>query len=350
MNLSEIQLIPLIDTLKLEKIDDAIYFSEKYSGYVSNSRLGLINPRQEGNPEKFFAGFKPIGYAPALELGSAVHSIVLQNELFELSENIGKPTAKLGAMADALYPIFLQKNIEMDDIIKASDKVEYYKGKITKERAIDIVKSCRDYWKARQTKEMDLNSTKEIIYLDYKTRETALSCIEALNTNKQVQDLLHPKGLISDPISENEQAIIMDVLVKCPNGKEFTLSLKSKIDNYTIDTETNTLVVNDVKTIGKIVSEFSNNINKFHYSREIAMYIYLLKLCASKYYNMNNPKIRANYLVVSTIPNYYSKVQAVTYNEIAQGFHEFKTLLRYVAYNIAYKGFSLNERSSRYQL
>lgn len=69
MNLNEIKLTPLIDTLRLEKIDDAIYFSEKYSRYVSNSRLGLLNPRQEGSPEKFFAGFKPVGYAPALELG-----------------------------------------------------------------------------------------------------------------------------------------------------------------------------------------------------------------------------------------------------------------------------------------
>lgn len=69
MILNEIKLTPLIDTLRLEKIDDAIYFSEKYNGYVSNSRLGLLNPRQEGSPEKFFAGFKPVGYAPALELG-----------------------------------------------------------------------------------------------------------------------------------------------------------------------------------------------------------------------------------------------------------------------------------------
>lgn len=69
MKLSEIKIAPLLDTLRLEKISDAVYFSEKYSDYVSNSRLGLLNPRQDGSPEKFFAGFKPSGYAPALELG-----------------------------------------------------------------------------------------------------------------------------------------------------------------------------------------------------------------------------------------------------------------------------------------
>ena len=342
MKLNEIEIIPLIDTLKLEKIDDSVYFSEKYSNYISNSRLGLINPKQEGTPDKFFAGFQQGGFNPSFQLGTAVHGIVLQPEYFELAPDLGKPTAKLGAMADELYPIFLQRDVTFNDIVKASDKVDYYKGKITNEKATNVIESSKNYWKARQSTEFDLSSTKETLYLDYKTREIALSCIESLQNNEQVQKLLHPKGLITDPISENEQAIIMDVLVKCSNCKEFTLSLKAKIDNYTIDSETNTIVINDVKTLGRILSEFNNNVKKYRYSREIAVYIYLLKLCAAKYYNMHNPKIQANYLVVSTVPNFYSKVQPVTYGEIQEGFHEFKTLLRYVAYCIAYKDYSFD--------
>ncbi len=69
MKLNEIEITPLLDTLRLEKIDDAIYFSEKYSGYVSNSRLGLINPRQDGSPDKFFAGFQQSGFNPSFMLG-----------------------------------------------------------------------------------------------------------------------------------------------------------------------------------------------------------------------------------------------------------------------------------------
>lgn len=80
------------------------------------------------------------------------------------------------------------------------------------------------------------------------------------------------------------------------------------------------------------------------------MYIYLLKLCAEKFYGMKEPRIQANYLVVSTIPNFYTKVRPVSYGEIREGFHEFKTLLRYVAYLIGYKDFSLDERPSKYQL
>ena len=349
MELKDIKLTPLLETLRLEKISDKVYFSEEYSSYVSNSRLGLINPRQDGSPEKFFSGFSNT-YSTSLVLGSAVHELVLQPESFELSEDIGKPTAKLGAMADELYPIFINRDVTTKDVIEASNKVDYYKGKIDENKSSGVLNSCKAYWESRREKELDLSQDKEIIYLDNKSIEVVKSGVSSLSGNNKLQDLLHHKGLITDPISENEQAILLDVKAECPNGKEFILHLKSKLDNYTIDLENNIITVNDIKTIGKVVSEIDNNIKKFHYSREFAMYIYLLKLCAEKFYNLRNSKIRANYLVVSTIPNFYSKVRPVTYSEIREGFHEFKTLLKYVAYNIGYKEYSLEKRSSKYQL
>ena len=352
MELKEIKLTPLLDTLRLEKISDEVYFSKKYSGYVSNSRLGLLYDfnNREATPEKFFEGFKSSEYSQALQLGSAVHQMCLQPGSFELSEDIGKPTAKLGAMADALYPIFINREITKEDIIAASNQVVYYKGKIDDSKTFDIISSCTKYWNERRKRELDITQEKEIIYLDNKSLEIVKSCVNAVNGNSQIQKLLHPEGIINSPISENEQAILMDIKVTCTNGKEFILHLKSKLDNYTIDLETNTIVVNDLKTIGKILSEMDNNIIKFRYSREIAMYIYLLKLCAEKFYNLNNPKIQANYLVVSTIPNFYTKVRPVTYKEITEGFHEFRTLLKYAAYNIGYKDFSLDDKPSKYQL
>lgn len=90
--------------------------------------MGLLNPRQDGNPDKFFSGLK-FTTSQALALGSAVHELVLQPDSFELSEDVGKPTAKLGVMADELYPIFVERDVTKDDVVKASDKVDYYKGK-----------------------------------------------------------------------------------------------------------------------------------------------------------------------------------------------------------------------------
>lgn len=68
--LDSIQIIPLLDTLRLQKIDDEEYFSEKYSNYISNSRLGLINPEQDNDPQAFFEGLsKHSKYSDALIFG-----------------------------------------------------------------------------------------------------------------------------------------------------------------------------------------------------------------------------------------------------------------------------------------
>ena len=339
MQLSEIKLTPLLDTLQLVKISDAEYFSPKYGEYISNSRLGLLNPRQGGSPESFFTGFKDEGFISSLVIGSAVHELVLQNESFELAPAFGKPTAKMGAMADELYPVWLEHPIRTSDITEASNKINYYKGKLTPDRIKQVNEQCIPYWKAR--KKLVSNSNKELIYLDDKSRDTVYNCVEALTNNPQVQELLHPSGLIDAPISLNENALLLDVQAECPNGKTFIMHLKAKLDNFTIDLESDTVVVNDVKTIGKVVSEIDSNISKYHYSRELAMYLFLLRLYVIKEYGIENPTMKANYLVVSTVPQYYTKVRAMTKKECYAGLHEFRTLLRYAAYQIGYNGYSL---------
>ena len=339
MQLSEIKLTPLLDTLQLVKISDAEYFSPKYGEYISNSRLGLLNPRQGGSPESFFTGFKDEGFISSLVIGSAVHELVLQNESFELAPALGKPTAKMGAMADELYPVWLKHPIRTSDITEASNKINYYKGKLTPDRIKQVNEQCIPYWKAR--KKLVSNSNKELIYLDDKSRDTVYNCVEALTNNPQVQELLHPSGLIDTPISLNENALLLDVQAECPNGKTFIIHLKAKLDNFTIDLESDTIVVNDVKTIGKVVSEIDSHISKYHYNRELAMYLFLLRLYVIKEYGIENPTMKANYLVVSTVPQYYTKVRAMTKKECYAGLHEFRTLLRYAAYQIGYNGYSL---------
>lgn len=334
-----ITLKPLLDTLQLVKISDEEYFSSHYSSYVSNSRLGLLNPRQGGTPEAFFEGFVDDGYNQSFALGSAVHELVLQPESFELAPALGKPTAKLGAMADALYEVWLKHPIRESDIREASDKVNYYKGRLTTDILQKINEQCIPYWKAR--KNANVQSTKELIFLDDKSRDTVYNCVEALNSNIQVQELLHPAGLLDPAISLNENAILLDVEASCANGKKFILQLKAKLDNFTIDLEQDIITVNDVKTIGKVVSAIDDNIIRYHYSRELAEYLYLLRLYVAKEYNLTNPKMKANYLVVSTIPQYYTKVRPVTNKEIQQGLWELGTLLRYAAYQMAYNGYSL---------
>lgn len=339
--MSDVIFTPLLDTLRLEKISDEIYFSEKYSNYISNSRLSLINPEQDNDPKAFFEGLsKHNKYSDALIFGSAVHELCLQPELFHLVEEIERPTAKAGFIADELFKSYPKINSEL--LIQASDKIDYYKGKFDVDKQKTLISKCKDYWKDRlEYEKQTLTSTP--IYLDSKSKERLKQCINALNQNKDIQNLLHPKGFMEDPISENEQAILLDIRVDMPNTNPFVLRLKAKLDNYIIDRENNTITVNDVKTIGKIVSEFSNNFNNFRYYRELSIYSWLLSLCAYAFYGLNNPTIKSNCLVVSTIPNYYTKVYNVTKRDFAKGWNEFVNLLKIVAKYVAteYKDFAI---------
>jgi len=104
-------------------------------------------------------------------------------------------------------------------------------------------------------------------------------------------------------------------------------------DNNTIDNENNTITVNDVKTTGKYVTEFANGaFNFFHYYRELGMYTWLLRHAVAKHYNIYNPTIKSNCLVVETFPGFFTKTYELTKMDLLKGMQEFGWLLRQVAY------------------
>lgn len=246
----------------------------------------------------------------------------------------------MGYIADILY----KKNGHAptdEEIIDAAIKVDYYGGVLSDNKILDIRNKCNTYWRSRAIFESKLNSDKIPIYLSEKHRACVNSCVEAISRSSHIQNLLHPTGILKDPENGYERTILLDVKVTFRN-EEFVLKLKSKLDQFTIDFDSNTIIVNDVKTTGRMVNEFDNAIERFHYQRELGMYAYLLSLCAKKFFNLDNPLIKGNFLVVSTIPNYYTKVVSMTNSLYRKGFNEFKNLLKLVAYYVAtrYRGFA----------
>lgn len=331
----EIELIPLFDTIQLIEMSDEEYFSNKWADYISNSKLALINPEQDGSPQIYKGGLsKHPKYSDSLVFGSAVHELVLQPENFKMINNIDRPTAKMGAMADELYKVFLSnKGIVSDiDIIAASDKIDYYKGKMNEAKIGDVRDKCINYWQDRQDWESKhANLDREPIYLDPKSRERLQLCLSSVKANKEVQNLLHPKGVFKEPISMNEAALFIDVKAK-HRDKEVILKLKGKLDNFTIDTESGEVILNDLKTTGHWLTNFSDSFKKYHYNRQMAMYAWMLRSYVEKQYNMKSSKLMANMLLVCTVPDFRSGVFKVTNGEIRKGFLEFRDLLQRVAY------------------
>lgn len=330
-----IKLTPLFDTIQLIEMDDEEYFSDKWKDYISNSKLALINPAQDGSPEIYKEGLgKHSKYSDSLTLGSAVHELVLQPESFQIVTEVNRPTAKMGAMADELFKKYLTSEgvLSDEDFIKASDKVDYYKGKMDKVKIDNVIDKCSEYWISRKEWESNNSvSDKEPIYLDIKSREKLQLCMTSVETNKEVQELLHPEGLFNEPISMNEAALFMNVKAEL-NNKEVILKLKGKLDNFTIDTDTNEVVLNDLKTTGHWLTDFGDSFKKYHYNRQMAMYCWMLRSYVQETYKVKPDSLTANMLLVSTVPDFRAGIFKVTNGEIRKGFLEFKDLLQRVAY------------------
>lgn len=262
---------------------------------------------------------------------SAVHELLLQPNEFEIAPALEKPTAKMGAMADELYKIYKIREVNHDDIIEASDKIDYYKGKMDDNKIDNVYNKCYKYWKNRKLFEENNDLNKEYVFLDNKSRIKLFDCINSVKNNEDIQKLLYPDYLLEKPISENEKALFINVKA-IYKDKEITLKLKSKLDNYVINTETNEIILNDLKTTGHFLTEFDNSFVKYHYNRQMAYYLWLLYIYTKHKFNFEPSKINANMLVVSTIPQYNSCVYKVSNNQINKGFKEFTNLLKRVAY------------------
>ena len=333
--IQQIKITPIIESLRLEEIDDAIYFSKTYKDYISNSRLGIL---KKDGVKVFFEGIPQV-YNPSFETGTLIHQNVLEPEKYQVIEGVFKPTAKAGLMADALY-----KNdgtTPTDNEIKSmSYIIGYYKDKLTENRLDEFRRKAEPYWRDRFIYEQNnpiKEGDKERIYTDEKNFELLTNCLRTLSENQDIQKLLHPEGLTEDPICMNEHTILMDIKMEVPGYEPRIYKLKAKLDNFTIDKEEKVITVNDLKTTSRPAVQF--NPEYFSYQREIAFYSYLLKLVAKKFYNIENPTIKGNFLVVSTIPEYNTLVYPMTSKLFKSGIAEVQYLLRCVAYFNQVKGY-----------
>lgn len=331
--IKQIKITPLLDTLKLEDIDDDTYFRDYKKEYISNSRLGKLV--KEG-VEAFFKN-EASPYNPSFETGSLIHQQILQPESFEVIEGVFKPTAKAGLMADALYKS--NGSTPTDDEIKSmSYVIGYYKDKLTPNRLKEFRDKAEPYWRDRFLyEEKNPKSDKKRIYTDERNFELLSNCIRTLGENKDIQKLLHPTGITDEPIIGNEKTILLDIQMEIPEYKPRIYKLKAKLDNFSIDTEENIITVNDLKTTSRPAVQFDPTF--FSYQREIAFYSYLLKQVAKKYYNIENPTIKGNFLVVSTIPEYNTLVYPMTSKLFKSGMSEVQYLLRCVSYFNQVKGY-----------
>lgn len=333
VNLKDFQIIPDINSVRKEEIDDETYFSPAYSQYVSNSRLKFIDPKSDGDPQKFKS--PPKISTGSLLIGSTVHECLLQPESFELGPKIGKPSEKLGLVMDYI-PKFLEEGIGLDDAIKAAaKKAEYYVSCIDSK-----VSKIKEAWETYSSNVKNLSETSKVRrIISDKNWDVVNGCLKSCYDNERIMSLLHPINSFGEQVESScEDAFFMDYIIIYKDTNCARIKFKMKADNITIDPESKVLTLNDLKTTGHNVNSFmepGGSWDHFDYARQMACYSQVLK-----YYFMKNRGIsrqtgwtlKANMLVVETIPHFWSRAYYVTDNQLRSGLSSFYELMYRVGY------------------
>ena len=343
--MAEVSVIP--ESIRLLKMDDSEYFSPKYKEYISNSKLGLINPDEGGSLELFLSPHKE-SYSDSLELGTALHANLLQPESYIISD-IEKPNGKLGIWAEKVFDLRKEGYSLKDSFYIASEQADYYAKKLVNTRLKSAIRNSLPFYLKRMAFEQDVN--KKTIFLSAPLREKYLNCLLNINnSSSKVLNTLYPPGMFSVAEFYNEYALLCDLqYVDTETGEISIVKFKSKFDNYTIDHELKEVVLNDVKSSSKPATYFMGNnvtsrnendelitvwyngsFQKYRYYRQIGVYMWLLQSALKHLSNINDYSYKANIIVVETAPEYKNKVFPIAGAYIREGLKEFKNLLKLV--------------------
>ena len=190
--MAQIEIIP--ESIRLVKMTDEEYFSSENKDYISNSKLGLIDPEEGGSLEKYLSGYSGI-YSESFELGSAVHAVVLQPDEYQISP-VHKPTGKLGLFADKAYDLMKQHDGHITEsiITMASIEADYYSGKLTDKRIETALEQCKPYWEEKESYEQTLSEEllKKQVYLSAPMFQKYSQCVLGIKSNPQIQQILYP--------------------------------------------------------------------------------------------------------------------------------------------------------------
>ena len=341
-----IKVIP--DSVERFEMPDEDYFA---MDAVSNSKLKLLNPDEGGSPSHFFAS-KFDKKSDAMELGSAVHQLLLEKDSYFLSD-FQKPGGKVGSIFKMVHDLTTRENpLDFDEALGVSCKVfDYYADSLTDKRLETLKEKGSTY----------LNFLKEEskpgqIVLTADQRDKCIQCVSSIKKNSFAYDLLYPKT--SETVhSHNEDVIVMDIkgIIKeeiIPD-RDVVIKLKSKIDNWSVDLETNIITLNDLKTSGKPVEFFpgrkvkneysfkddldeifiEGSFQKYRYYRQMAFYGCVLRNYCNKLYGKRNWTMNINMIVVETFGLHKAQVFRVGNNWIELGMKEFRSLLKRVVYH-----------------
>lgn len=361
-NINDIK-IELIDesAVRLVDVPDEVYFGEEYKNFISNSSMALINPAQGGSPTKFLTGFKGSkASGGALELGTAVHRMILEKDKYFI-DDVVKPTAKVALVMEKLFELIKTGMDPNHAIIEACQLADYYASNLTQTRIDNVLRDGKDYLMHLY----DQLKCEGCITLTQEHKDKLDKCLASVKGNKHIMTALEGPADKTGFHSFNEDVIIMKAKATLPpsdpndfEDKAIELSIKVKIDNWSIDTVNKVVTLNDIKTTGSSIADFIGNeyevmnlngeiyknksygsFEKFHYYRQMALYMRVLKAYVHKEFGATEEDgwtFQCNMLVVETNEPHYSHMFEVGDRWLGLGTFEYESLLKRIAYHNEY--------------
>ena len=353
--LENITLKPLLDSVERIQMEDPEYFA---LDAISNSKLALINPEQDGSPQRFF--MERSNYSStALELGTAVHALLLERGKNFLSD-FEKPGGKIPLLIKTAYNLSVreQNPIDYTEALTIACKIhDYYSTALSDTRINTLKEKGQEY----------LDFLKEeakpgMIVLTADQRDKCIKCVGSVKSNSHAIGLLYPEQ--SDTLlSFDEDVILMDVEATFEEELEdnvITMKIKGKIDNWSVDLKNNIITMNDLKTTGKALQFFpgrwqedkykegeqifiEGSFQKYHYNRQLAFYMAILLAHCNKTYGERDWSLAVNIIAVETIYPFRSQVFRIGEETLKKGMEEYNSLMKRVAYHTKYSYYKIPE-------
>jgi hypothetical protein len=354
--LENIILEPILSSVARIQMEDPEYFA---LDAISNSKLSLINPEQDGSPQRFFMERKN-NESTALELGSAVHALLLEKDKNYLSE-FEKPGGKIPLLIKTAFNLTTRDEnpIEYNEALTIACKIhDYYSTSLTDNRLSALKEKGQAYFEY-----LGQENKPGAVVLTTDQRDKCLKCTESVKNNTYITALLYPK--VSDTfLSFDEDVILMDIKAIFTDdliSSETLLKIKGKIDNWSIDLVNNKITMNDLKTTGKPLQFFpgrwqedkysmtgerifiEGSFQKFHYNRQLAFYMAMLLAYCNKIYGERDWELAVNIIAVETIYPFRSQIFKIGEDTLSKGMKEYNELLKRVAYHTKYSYSSIPE-------
>lgn len=307
------------DSLYLNKISDDEYFGKEYKGYVSNSKLRYISPSQKGSPFEYKYGNQN-ETASFLDIGTVMHRDILEGIPSKIIVGDVPTTDKMNNILREAAKIQIDKKIKFQEAVDMIIEKHQYKNRNIFNRNI---------LKFRKFYQYLLENESETFFINEKSKETLEKCNESVCAikqylNSQIGEHHYEEAIFGTFTYENDYK---------GNQTPTILKVKAKIDNFIINHESKTIILNDLKTTISSIDEFmETSFNKFRYDRQFAFYLYLLNNAINK---QDEYKLLANVITISKLDGKH-EIFKINQSSIEKGYYEFQDCLKRIGFHETY--------------